>query len=67
MVRNNIPEDSLVIGNPARVVCSVSEYIEKNREKMKKVPVYETHWRDKTEEEKNQMIRELEDSIGFDI
>lgn len=34
---------------------------------MKKVPVYETDWRDKTEEEKNQMIRELENRIGFDI
>lgn len=67
MVRDNIPDNSLVIGNPAKVVCSVSEYIEKNRERMKKVPVYETDWRDKTEEEKNQMIRELENRIGFDI
>ena len=67
MVRDSIPEDSVVIGNPAKVVCSVSEYIEKNRQRMKKVPVYETYWRDKTEDEKNQMIRELEDSIGFDI
>ena len=67
VVRDSIPEDSVVIGNPAKVVCSVSEYIEKNRQRMKKVPVYETYWRDKTEDEKNQMIRELEDSIGFDI
>lgn len=67
VVRDNIPDNSVVIGNPAKVVCSTSEYIEKNRERMKKVPVYDTYWKDKTEEEKNQMIRELDDSIGFDI
>lgn len=66
-MRADIPDDSVVIGNPAKVVCSVSEYIEKNRERMKTVPVYETYWRDKTEEEKTQMIRELENTIGFDI
>lgn len=26
----------MVIGNPAKVVCKTSEYIEKNRERMKK-------------------------------
>lgn len=67
VVRNSIPDNSVAIGNPAQAVCSVSEYIEKNREKMKKVPVYETYWRNKTEEEKNQMIRELDNSMGFDL
>lgn len=66
VIRSDVPDNSVVIGNPAQIICSVDEYIGKNREKMKKVPVYETYWRDKTEEEKKQMIEELDHSIGFD-
>lgn len=68
VVRTDIPDNSVVVGNPAQVVCSVDEYIEKNRKKMQEAPVYETYWRDKSDTEKKQMCEELENyRIGFDI
>ncbi len=67
VVRNNVPDNSVVIGNPAQIVCTTSDYYAKNAEKMKKVPIYETYWCYKTEDEKNRMVKELESTVGFDI
>ena len=33
---------------------------------MEKVPVYDTYWPYKTEEEKQKMKKELTDTIGYD-
>lgn len=67
VVRNDIPDNSVVIGNPAQVICSTAEYIERNKLRMKKVPVYKISWREKTEEEKKRMQEELKNTIGFDL
>lgn len=68
VVRTDVPDDSVVMGNPAQIVCSTQEYIRKNREKMEQVPVYTTYWKDKTEEEKIKMSEELEKQrVGFDL
>lgn len=40
VVRDSIPDNSVVMGNPARIICATDEYIEKNRERMKQVPIY---------------------------
>ena len=68
LVRENIPEGSVATGNPAHVICSLDEYIEKNRERMKGSHKYETHWSNKTDEEKMKMRNDLRDGkIGYDI
>ena len=67
VIRRDVPADSVVIGNPAQIICKTDEYIQKNRMRMNTVPVYQTYWKDKTEEEKQQMIVELENTIGFDV
>lgn len=67
VVRNDIPDNSVVMGNPAQIVCRTSDYLEKWKRKMESAPVYETYWKDKTDEEKNKMIEELDKIIGFDI
>ncbi len=35
VVSKDIPDNSVAVGNPARVVCSVDEYIEKEKAKMR--------------------------------
>lgn len=67
VVRKDIPEGSVVIGNPAQIVCGIDTYLFKNQEKMKKLPIYKTYWKNKTVEEIEKMKVELENSMGFDI
>lgn len=68
IVTKNIPDDCVVVGNPARIVNETSKYIEKNREMLKKGnPVYNHEWKigSITKDQKNIMINELDDRIGF--
>lgn len=67
VVTHDIPDDSVAVGNPARVVKKYSEFINENKEKMKNGKVYTTHYLKKTNEEKNKMREELKNRIGFDI
>ena len=34
VVTKNIPDNSVAVGNPARVICTVDEYLDKIKEKM---------------------------------
>lgn len=40
-VTHDIPEGSVAVGSPARVICTTEEYINKERERMKLAPVYD--------------------------
>lgn len=66
VVRKNIPSNSVVLGNPATVVCTYNEYMEKNKQHMESYPKYNTFWKKKSEEEKQRMIEEIA-SIGYDL
>lgn len=39
-VTHDIPDGVVVVGSPARVLCTIDEYLEKEREKMAHLPVY---------------------------
>lgn len=68
IVTRDIPDNSVAVGNPAKVIGSTRDYIDKNRELMNAAPIYNTYWTSKTSEEKNKMIEELHGGvIGFDI
>ncbi len=68
VVAKDVPEDSVMVGNPARKIGSYRDYLERNRELIKNSPVYETHWKDKTEKEKMQQYEDLKNGgYGFDV
>lgn len=67
VVAKDVPDNVVIVGNPFRVICTFDEYIERNRKKMKQGPTYNTLWYDKSEKEKNQMIQELAETIGYDL
>ena len=67
VVTKDIPENSVAVGNPARVVGSYDDFLEKHSTQMKTRPVYHTLWSEKTWEEKEVMRRELEDGVGYDL
>lgn len=39
-VTHNIPDNCVVAGSPARVICSLEEYLEKERSRMETAPCY---------------------------
>ena len=68
IVRDSIPSDSVVMGNPASVICSLQKYIEKNRERLKISPRYDIYWQNKTKDDIRRMQEDLADgTIGYDI
>ena len=67
VVTHDIPDNSVAVGSPARVVMTYDEYIEKNRRAMETAPVYHTHYSEKTPEEIAQMKADLMGGgIGYD-
>lgn len=67
-VTKDIPDGVVAAGNPAKVICSLEEYLERHKKQMEEVPVYGEDYTlrgDLTEEKKIQMIQELENRIGY--
>lgn len=68
IVNHDIPSNSVAVGNPARVICSLSDYIDKNKTMIENGLVWETYWRDKSQEEIDDIKSKLVDGKwGFDI
>lgn len=40
-ITHNIPDNVVVVGNPARVVCTLEEYITKQKTRMLSAPIYD--------------------------
>lgn len=67
-VTKSIPDNTVAAGSPARIICSLEEYLSKNRGKMKKVPVYGVDYTlrgNLTDDKKEQMVKELEGQMGY--
>ena len=69
-VTKDIPDGVVVAGSPARVICTVDEYLAKETEKMKTLPLYGQEYTlagNISVDKKEQMKKELEDKTGFVI
>lgn len=68
VVKKDIPDRTVVAGNPAEPICTLDKYIERNRERMKDSPRYDVYWDKKTSEDIKRMQEELADGrIGYDL
>lgn len=68
VVTKNVPDNTVYAGNPARFVCTLEDYLEKNRNLMHTNPVYDYSYTlggNITEEKKQQMSEELQDCMGY--
>jgi len=68
IVTKDIPSNSVAVGNPARVKCTLDEYLERNRLLMKQRPVYDESWtlrKGITQSMKEKMNINVEDGVGF--
>lgn len=67
-VSRDIPANVVAAGSPARVICTLDEYLDKNRQLMKSNPVYGEDYtlRGKiSPEKKQQQFDELKGDFGF--
>lgn len=67
IVTKDVPSGNVVAGNPARVICTIDEYIEKNKKLMKDNVYGEDYTlRGKIDDKrKNEMFESLKKGIGF--
>lgn len=68
VVTKDIPDNSIAVGCPAKVIGTYDDYVAKNKELFEKSPVWNTHYSKKTMSEKQQMKDELlKSGFGFDV
>ncbi len=69
VVSKNIPDNSIAVGNPAKVICSYEEYMTKNAEMMKNRKLFSQDYTlrnpNLTEEMKQEMIEATKDGFCY--
>ena len=67
-VTHDIPDNSVVAGSPARVICTLEEYLEKERKRMETAPSYGEEYtlrKDVSMELRMRQKQELDGKIGY--
>lgn len=68
VVARDIPDDSVVVGNPCTILCSYDEYMRENRKRMQYRSVSNVLFTNKTMHDKESQFKELDDfEGGFDL
>ena len=68
IVTKDIPDNCVVVGNPARVIGTYDAYVEKTKNQFENLPRWDTYYTKKTAAEKQQMKDTLyESGYGFDV
>lgn len=69
VVSGDVPSNSVVAGNPAKVICSIDEFKAKHTRARENRPYFTQYqwneWANAPESDKDAMRRALEDSFGY--
>ena len=67
-VTHDVPDNSVVVGSPARVICTLDEYLEKERKRMATAPCYGEEYtlrRNVSMDKRIEQKAALEGKIGY--
>lgn len=67
-VTHDIPDGMVAAGSPARILCTTDAYLQKERARMDHAPCYGEEYtlrKNVSMEKKQQMVRDLEQMIGY--
>lgn len=67
-VTKDIPANTVAAGSPAHAICTLEEYLSKNKKTMENAPVYGEDYTlrgNLTSKKKKQMVDQLENRIGY--
>jgi len=66
-VTHDIPDNSVAAGSPARVICTLDQYLEKEKARMEASPCYDESYTLRGDLTENKKIRQQEDLAGGKI
>lgn len=67
-VTHDVPDNTVVVGSPARVICTLEEYLEKERSRMANAPCYGEEYtlrQDVSMDKRMEQKTALEGKIGY--
>lgn len=67
-VTSDVPDNMVVVGSPAKILCSLKEYLDKERTRMETNPVYDEAYtlrHNISAEMRLQQKKELDGKIGY--
>lgn len=67
-VTHDIPDNSVVAGSPAKIICTLEEYLRKERKRMENSPCYDEEYtlrKNVSLEKRLKQKQELKDKIGY--
>lgn len=67
IVTKDVPDGSVVAGNPAKIICTTEEYLFRHRKAMEYKPVYHKAWELSKEEKAEARKKILESEGGYDL
>ncbi len=68
VVTKSIPNNSVAVGNPARIIGTYDDFVDKNKKLFKAVPIWDINCTKKSDEQKLEMKEALSQSgYGFDL
>ena len=67
IVTRTIPSNAVVVGNPGRVIGTYHDYINKNRELLSNLPVYDIYWVTMTDKQRQDISNGIGDGYGFEL
>ena len=67
VVAKDVPPNSVAVGNPARVICSLDEYLNRMKELSKTQKIFgeDYYWDKLNDTKRRELLEALENSMGF--